>query len=95
MNREPGEKSNESNLHDELEALRREVADLRTRRAVAIPPQHATSSSDGGEPAVSDEIKAVVEELAHSIESGIAKRPVASVLGALLVGIVVGRTLSR
>jgi len=95
MSREPGEKSTAADLHAEIEALRREVAELRTRRLAAAAPQRAAPSSGGGELTMTDELRAVMEELAGSIESGIGKRPVAYVLGALLAGILVGRMLSR
>jgi len=97
MHRKPDEESTAADLHAELDALRREVAELRASRPAATgsrPP--APSPPDNGDgTTVTDELKALMEELAGSIEGGITSRPVASVLGALLVGILVGRVLSR
>jgi hypothetical protein len=97
MSTHAGEGGKADGLHAELEALRREVAELRASRSVATTSQHTPPSSDNGDggTAVMDEIKAMMEELAESIEGGITKRPVAYVLGALLAGILVGRMLSR
>jgi len=96
MNMKPGDRSQNTDLHAEIEALRREVAELRARRLSAASPRSAeTPSSVGEEMAMTEELKAVMEELTESIETGITKRPVAYVLGALLVGILVGRMLSR
>jgi len=96
MSTKADEGSKDTGLHGELEALRREVAGLRARRSAAAAPRSAEAfSSAVGEMAMTDELKAVMEELAESIESGIAKRPVAYVLGALLAGILIGRMLSR
>jgi hypothetical protein len=97
MSTNAGNTPQAADLHAELEALRREVAELRASRSVETTSQHTAPSSDngdGGTP-VMDEIKAMMEELAESIEGGITKRPVAYVLGALLTGILVGRMLSR
>jgi len=96
MNMKQGDNPKDTDLHAEIEALRREVAELRKRRLTAASPQNAeTPSSVGEEMAMTEELKAVMEELTESIETGITKRPVAYVLGALLVGILVGRMLSR
>ncbi|GEM_PF-3431801 len=105
MKRKPGERSKDANLYVEIEALRREVAELRAHRSVEAVSQNTPaglelqdvdkrSSTDEGK-AVVDELRTVIEELAESIETGISKRPVAYVLGALLVGILMGRILSR
>jgi len=105
MGREPDEKSKDVDLHAEIRALRREVAELRARRSTGDVPQSATGGRDlhdvdkgsfveEGEP-VADELRALIEELAESVETGISKRPVAYVFGALLAGILIGRMLSR
>jgi len=96
MNMKAGDRPQNTDLHSEIEALRREVAELRARRLTAASPRsEETPSSVGEEMAMTEELKAVMEELTESIETGITKRPVAYVLGALLVGILVGRMLSR
>ena len=96
MNMKPGDRPKNNDLHSEIEALRREVAELRERRLTAASPRSAETPPSVGEPvAMTEELKAVMEELTESIETGITKRPVVYVLGALLVGILVGRMLSR
>ena len=96
MNMKQGDRSHDTDLQAEIEALRREVAELRARRlSEASPRNPETPSSTGEEMDMTEELKAVMEELTESIETGITKRPVAFVLGALLVGILVGRMLSR
>jgi hypothetical protein len=105
MNPKSGEIPKDLDLHAELEALRREVAELRAHRSAGASFRDTSAgtedagadeatSADEGLP-MADELKAVIQELAESIETGISKRPVAYVLGALLVGILMGRMLSR
>jgi hypothetical protein len=96
MNMKPGDRPKNNDLHSEIEALRREVAELRASRLTAATPRSAEAPPSVGEHmAMTEELKAVMEELSESIETGITKRPVVYVLGALLVGILVGRMLSR
>jgi len=96
MSTHAGNRPQAADLQAELDALRREVAELRASRPAATGSRPPAPSPDNGDgTTVTDELKALMEELAGSIEGGITSRPVASVLGALLVGILVGRVFSR
>ena len=90
----------EAELRAEIEALRREIAGLR-----GAPPSSQQSESgaaeDGAEGAAgafTDQLHALAREIAafaEEAEKGVVNHPLTSVLGALVLGILIGRVLHR
>lgn len=91
--------SNElKSLQDELAATRRERSATATPPTTveATPPQPVAESADEGE--LRDLLAQFIDEAGTFIgdaEKTIAANPARSVLGALVVGIVIGRLLGR
>lgn len=91
--------SNElKSLQDELAATRRErsTAAVPPTAVEAAPPQPIPESADEGE--LRDLLAQFIDEAGTFIgdaEKTIAANPARSVLGALVVGIVIGRLLGR
>jgi len=92
-----------TNLAAEIEALRREIAAMRAERregaaadrAAAANPQGPSESDTGN---FADQMRTLAREvlaLADETEKGAANHPLASVLGALVLGILISRLLHR
>jgi hypothetical protein len=86
----------ETDLRAEIEALRREIAAIRaeqlaTGRTSGVEADSAPETADFGEQlrTLAGEILAFAEDP----EKGIASRPLASVLGALILGVLIGRVI--
>ena len=83
-------------LRAEIEALRREIAGLRSTRKTTIEPEE-----DAAESAVDtlmDQMRTLAQEIsdfAEETEKGVVNHPLTSVLGALVLGILIGRLFHR
>jgi ElaB/YqjD/DUF883 family membrane-anchored ribosome-binding protein len=80
----------------EIEALRREMAALRAERKTKIAPEDdmADSTADN----IKDQMHALAQEItafAEETEKGVASHPLTSVLGALVLGVLIGRLFHR
>ena len=83
-------------LRAEIEALRREIADLRGERKTKIDPEETAEESpvDG----LMDQMRTLAQEIsafAEDTEKGVVNHPLTSVLGALVLGILIGRLFHR
>ena len=82
-------------LKAELDALRAELARMRK----AEPPPDAGSAGDaaasGGIGEQIAELNELVQQMLENAEETIAEHPVATVAGALALGIVIGRLTAR
>jgi ElaB/YqjD/DUF883 family membrane-anchored ribosome-binding protein len=78
-------------LRDELEELRGEIQGLRDGGA------RATSASEADSPLSGhlSELNGLVQTMLDEAEDAIAEHPVATVAGALALGIVIGRLTAR
>jgi hypothetical protein len=80
-------------LRTELEGLRREIAALRAERSDA-----AKSDEPAVDAGFTDQLQALASEisaLAEEAEKGLINHPLAGVLGALVLGILIGRITHR
>lgn len=91
--------NNISDLRSEIEALRRELAAMRAEQAPggksSTPPEPETESSAAN---FADQLRTLAREVstfAEETEKGVVEHPLPSVLGALLLGILIGRVLPR
>ena len=83
-------------LRAEIEALRREIAGLRAERKTTIGPEEdmAESAADN----LMDQMRTLAQEIsafAEETEKGVVNHPLTSVLGALVLGILIGRMFHR
>jgi ElaB/YqjD/DUF883 family membrane-anchored ribosome-binding protein len=78
-------------LRDELEELRGELQGLRDGAASAKPATEADSPLSGH----LAELNRLVQTMLDEAEDTIAEHPVATVAGALALGIVIGRLTAR
>jgi ElaB/YqjD/DUF883 family membrane-anchored ribosome-binding protein len=90
----------DANLRAEIEALRREIAALRGGRATAVKPNDraAEFAADPGAANFVDQLHNLAREIsafAADTEKGVANHPLTSVLGALVLGILIGRVIHR
>ena len=86
----------DADLRAEIEALRREIAGLRTERKTKIEPEEAAAESAADN--LMDQMRTLAQEVsafAEETEKGVVNHPLASVLGALVLGILVGRLFHR
>lgn len=74
-------------LRDELEALKAELSHLREAAAERMETSGATSQIA--------ELNRLVHQMLEDAEDTIAEHPVATVAGALALGIVIGRLTAR
>ena len=86
----------DADLRAEIEALRREIAGLRVERKTKIDPEEdlverAADNLMGQMRTLAQEISAFAEET----EKGVVNHPLTSVLGALVLGILIGRLFHR
>jgi len=91
-------------VSQELKSLREELAAARRERSAAAqaPPMQPSISPDGEGDAEKHEWRDQLSELANAVtsfleeaEKDIAAHPAQSVIGALVVGILIGRLLGR
>ncbi len=92
--------SDNHDLRAEVEALRREVDALRAEQSAAATPGEAGDEGQSGEKPTSltDQLLALsreVSDLADDTEKSVVSHPLSSVLGALVLGILIGRVLPR
>jgi ElaB/YqjD/DUF883 family membrane-anchored ribosome-binding protein len=86
----------DADLRAEIEALRREIAGLYSARKTKID-----AAEDAAESAVDnlmDQMRTLAQEIsdfAEEAEKGVVNHPLTSVLGALVLGILIGRLLHR
>lgn len=87
-------------LHAEIEALRREIAALRAERGAETKPEEsaAETAAEPGSAAFVQQLHALAREIsafAEDTEKGVVNHPLSSVLGALVLGILIGRAIHR
>ncbi len=86
-------------LREELEALRAELGQHRAATAEAGPsPAGGEATAAGGDEMLSgqlSELNRLVQQMLDEAEETIAEHPVATVAGALALGIVIGRLTAR
>ena len=86
-------------LRAEIEVLRAEIAAMRAEQAAAkageTKSEEVTVSNGGG---LTDQLRTLAQEisaLTEDTEKGVVNHPLTSVLGALVLGILIGRVLPR
>lgn len=89
-------------LRVEIEALRREIAAMRAERpAAAKTDEVATGEASAAEAGLgnfADQLHTLAREIsafAEDTEQGVVNHPLTSVLGALVLGILIGRIIHR
>jgi ElaB/YqjD/DUF883 family membrane-anchored ribosome-binding protein len=87
-------------LRAEIEALRREIAGLRAERKTKIDSEDAAADNEAEWAAgnLMDQMRTLAQEIsafAEDTEKGVANHPLTSVLGALVLGILIGRLFHR
>ena len=90
----------DADLRAEIEALRREIAGLRAERKTKIDPEEAAAENEAEWAAgnLMDQMRTLAQEIsafAEDTEKGVANHPLTSVLGALVLGILIGRLFHR
>ncbi len=88
----------EADLRAEIEELRREIAALRKRAAGAQAAEDAAETMELDAPGFVDQLHTLAHEIAafaEDTEKGVVNHPLTSVLGALVLGILIGRTIHR
>jgi ElaB/YqjD/DUF883 family membrane-anchored ribosome-binding protein len=90
----------DADLRAEIEALRREIAGMRAERKTKIDPEKSTAESAAESTASNliDQLHTLAQEIsafAEDTEKGVANHPLTSVLGALALGILIGRLFHR
>jgi ElaB/YqjD/DUF883 family membrane-anchored ribosome-binding protein len=86
----------DADLRAEIEALRREIAAMRAERKTKIDPEEDVAESAAD--TLMDQMRTLAQEIsafAEDTEKGVANHPLTSVLGALVLGIVIGRLFHR
>jgi ElaB/YqjD/DUF883 family membrane-anchored ribosome-binding protein len=86
----------DADLRAEIEALRREIAGLRAERKTKIDPEEEAEESAADN--LMDQMRTLAQEIsafAEETEKGVVNHPLTSVLGALVVGILIGRLFHR
>ncbi len=89
----------EADLRAEIEALRREIAALRHERGGAqASDSEAEGAAESGAPGFVEQLHTLAHEIsafAEDTEKGVVNHPLTSVLGALVLGILIGRVTHR
>jgi ElaB/YqjD/DUF883 family membrane-anchored ribosome-binding protein len=86
----------DADLRAEIEALRREIAGLRSGRKTKIDPEEDTAESAVDN--LMDQMRTLAQEIsdfAEDTEKGVINHPLTSVLGALVLGVLIGRLFHR
>lgn len=87
-------------LRAEIEALHREIAALRAERNSAANPEESAAETEQEASAGTfvEQLHALAREIAafaEDTEKGVINHPLTSVLGALVLGILIGRVIHR
>jgi ElaB/YqjD/DUF883 family membrane-anchored ribosome-binding protein len=85
----------DADLRAEIEALRREIAGLRAERKTKIDSEDV---AEGAADNLMDQMRTLAQEIsafAEETEKGVVNHPLTSVLGALVLGILIGRLFHR
>jgi ElaB/YqjD/DUF883 family membrane-anchored ribosome-binding protein len=88
-------------LRAEIEALRREIAAIRTEQTAAIKATEmpkVEAATESSTVSLADQLRTLAREVstfAEDTEKGVTDYPLTSVLGALLLGVLIGRVLPR
>ncbi|MGA8614943.1 MAG: hypothetical protein WB760_25365 [Xanthobacteraceae bacterium] len=90
----------DTDLRAEIEALRREIAAMRAERKTKIDPEEAAAENAAEADAsnLMDQMRTLAQEIsafAEDTEKGVVNHPLTSVLGALVLGILIGRLFHR
>jgi len=90
----------DADLHAEIEALRREIAALRAERGASARPDESAAEPPPESSAATfvQQLHTLAREIsafAEDTEKGVANHPLTSVLGALVLGILIGRAIHR
>jgi ElaB/YqjD/DUF883 family membrane-anchored ribosome-binding protein len=86
----------DADLRAEIEALRREIAGLHGERKTKIDPEEDATESIADN--LVDQMRTLAQEIsafAEETEKGVVNHPLASVLGALVLGVLIGRMFHR
>jgi ElaB/YqjD/DUF883 family membrane-anchored ribosome-binding protein len=86
----------DANLRAEIETLRREISALRSERKTKIDPEE--DAAESAAESLMDQMHTLAQEIsafAEETEKGVANHPLTSVLGALVLGILIGRLFHR
>jgi tRNA U34 5-carboxymethylaminomethyl modifying GTPase MnmE/TrmE len=86
----------DADLRAEIEALRREIAGLRAERKTTIDPEEDVVESAADN--LMDQMRILAQEIsafAEETEKGVVNHPLTSVLGALVLGVLIGRMFHR
>jgi len=87
-------------LRAEIEALRREIAAMRADQAAKAEPDESPPAftAEPGAANFIDQVQGLAREIAafaEDPEKGVVNHPLTSVLGALVLGILIGRVIHR
>ena len=89
----------DADLHAEIEALRREIAAMRAEQTAAKSgAAKAEEAIEAGAATLTEQLRGLAREIAditEETEKGVVAHPLTSVLGALVLGILIGRVLPR
>jgi len=86
----------DADLRAEIEALRREIAGLRAERKTKIDA--AEDAAEGAADNLMEQMRSLAQEIsafAEETEKGVVNHPLTSVLGALVLGVLIGRLFHR
>jgi ElaB/YqjD/DUF883 family membrane-anchored ribosome-binding protein len=86
----------DADLRAEIEALRREIAGLRAERQTKIDPEEDVVENAADN--LMDQMRTLAQEIsafAEETEKGVVNHPLTSVLGALVLGVLIGRLFHR
>jgi ElaB/YqjD/DUF883 family membrane-anchored ribosome-binding protein len=86
----------DADLRAEIETLRREIAGLRNERKTKVDPDE--DAAEGAPDNLMDQMRTLAQEIsafAEETEKGVVNHPLTSVLGALVLGILIGRLFHR
>jgi len=86
-------------LRAEIEALRREIAAIRAEQAAAKAGETKVEAAvESGTASLTDQLRSLAREISdftEDTEKSVVNHPLTSVLGALVLGILIGRVLPR
>lgn len=88
-------------LRAEIEALRGEIAAIRAEQTASKHASEEARTAAGSESAATgftDQLRTLAREISdftEDTEKGVVNHPLSSVLGALVLGILIGRALPR
>jgi ElaB/YqjD/DUF883 family membrane-anchored ribosome-binding protein len=89
----------EKDLRAEIEALRQEIAAMRAEQKPATPGESKVEAAVESEAVgLTDQLRTLAREISdftEDTEKGVVNHPLTSVLGALVLGILIGRVLPR